>query len=311
MRSIPSALVLLVAPFLALAARSISTATRPGFETAEANLQSEALRIASHLEAVESRLRAADVSHLGDAERAARAQHLDVLREYRLAGRFPHNHGVSEGLIPIFVDPHGTHCAVAYLLARSGESDLVARVASTRNTATVAELADEPGLLDWLAANGLTAEEAGQIQPAYRPPPTIVRERDGSYLATTAALTAVGAGTSTWNALADRSGSAWYLPGVASLASGVASVFWGWEGIGREESEFVRERDTYYIRKPSEANVVINFLAGAVSLGLGIRTFVLGQDDRPATASREQDDSGALRLELVPAHNGLGAKIRF
>src|SRR5215510_12906327 len=56
---------------------------------------------------------------------------------------------------------------MAHLLELGGEGELVRRIARERNNAWVRELGDEPRLLAWLAAAGLTVEEAAAIQPAY------------------------------------------------------------------------------------------------------------------------------------------------
>lgn len=128
--------------------------------------RSESDRIHEHLVRVEQALRSEDVSHLMPAQKAARRQALDRLSEYREGRRYPHNH-VRPGRTPVFVDPHGTPCAVAYLMLRSGAHALVEDVARTSNLARVPELAGDPRLARWLEANGLTLEEATRIQPAY------------------------------------------------------------------------------------------------------------------------------------------------
>lgn len=288
---------------------SLTERAAPGAEADRARLDDERERITAHLTAVERTLRATDVSHLTGAQRAARMRHLDVLREYRLSGRFPHNHGVSDGRTPIFVDEHGTHCAVGYLLARSGETALVVRIASSRNLATVAELADEPGLVEWLDANGLTAEEAGQIQPAYSPPEQR-SERDGDYLAATLGLTAVSGAAAAWNVLAGDRESFRYLRGLTGFLSGIASVGWGVEGIGRESSEWSSgiNSNVQIIRKPGTAEVAINFIAGAVAGVLGTRTLFA---NRAAVEGRTAEDEAPLQLEITPMAKGLRAAVRF
>jgi hypothetical protein len=80
---------------------------------------------------------------------------LDELERYRTRGTFPRNPGRPVP-VPVFIDAHGTRCAMAHLLEFGGEAALVARVARERNYARVQELADEPRLLAWLAAAGLT-----------------------------------------------------------------------------------------------------------------------------------------------------------
>lgn len=127
----------------------------------------EVARIQARLKQVERRLRSRDVSHLNAAQRTARAAALDALRDYRERGIFPHNHDFPGRRVPYFVDKHGRLCALAYLMARSGRSDLVARIAATSNNVSVLELANDAELGAWLERNGLALEEAASIQLAY------------------------------------------------------------------------------------------------------------------------------------------------
>lgn len=133
-------------------------------------LAAERSRIKAHLSAVERSLRSADVSRLSPDRRAARAAALDHLREYRQAGVFPHNHDRPR-TTPLFRDAHGTLCAMAYLVERSGAGSLVDRVAASANDAYVRELEADAGFAAWLDSNGMTAAEAALVQPAYDPIP--------------------------------------------------------------------------------------------------------------------------------------------
>ncbi|MGH7480785.1 MAG: hypothetical protein ACRELV_01415, partial [Longimicrobiales bacterium] len=72
----------------------------------------ERARIRAHLLGAERMMRAADVAHLGEAQRANRARAIELLREYRGAGVFPHNHDFPDRRVPYFVDAHGTRCAM-------------------------------------------------------------------------------------------------------------------------------------------------------------------------------------------------------
>jgi len=128
----------------------------------------ERIRIRRHLRSVEGELRAKPVGHLSAEQRRLRATNLDRLHEYWSAGRFPANTIDAEHRIPIFVDASGTRCAVAYLLDRSGESDLVSAVAQDNNLVRIPDVVDGP-LLSWLEREGLTREEAARIQPSYSP----------------------------------------------------------------------------------------------------------------------------------------------
>ena len=67
----------------------------------------------------------------------------------------------------MFVDEHGTHCAVGYLLKRSGETELIEQVVAADNNVRVMELAGSERFGDWLEDTGLTLAEAAWIQPRY------------------------------------------------------------------------------------------------------------------------------------------------
>lgn len=131
-------------------------------------LDPEAVRIQRHLARVEAELRRAGDAGLPAPQRRWRAQLVDELHRYWTRGRFPRNTLV-ERVSPVLVDRDGTRCAVAELIAASGRGDLVARLAATRNTSYVAELADDVELVGWLDEHGLTAAEAARIQPTYQP----------------------------------------------------------------------------------------------------------------------------------------------
>ena len=125
----------------------------------------ERRRVSSHIARAERQARKfAPV--LDPLRRLVRRLLLDELERYRLTRRFPQNPGFPIPT-PAFIDEHGTRCAMAHLLEVGGERDLVQKIARERNFAYVRELADEPRLLAWLAAAGLTVAEAAAIQPAY------------------------------------------------------------------------------------------------------------------------------------------------
>lgn len=243
-----TSLALLAALLVALAA---SAAVPRGWDAAESSwttvsiadsdpsevgLSAETERVRAHLERVERELRARDVSHLSPEQRSARARNLDVLREYHEAGVFPHNHDFPDRRVPYFVDRHGTLCAVAYLIARSGQPELVRRVATTANNARVPELAEDPELIAWLERNGLTLEEAAMIQPWYGGdsgpwPPADRDELSNRYLA--ASLTAdVVAGAVTMLNLSSRS-SQW--TGLLGTAVGTSALALGAANVGSDD----------------------------------------------------------------------------
>ncbi|MDP3276376.1 MAG: hypothetical protein Q8Q09_14350 [Deltaproteobacteria bacterium] len=95
-----------------------------------------------------------------------RALLLQALTEYREEGLFPHNH-LHAARTPVFVDAHGSPCAVGHLLALTGQHALVEHIATQRNYDTIAQLADEPALVAWLEDAGISLAEAALIQPGY------------------------------------------------------------------------------------------------------------------------------------------------
>ena len=186
----------------------------------------EVARIQRHLGEVERELLARDVSQLSDAARAARAEHIAALREYRARGVFPHNHVHAAGRVPVFIDEHGTHCAVGYLIARSGRPEMARRIAATNNLATVPGLADDAELIAWLDGAGLSLAEAARIQPWYEPQPPATTESnliDIGYAAASALTASVGGAALALNW--KRSEQRW--PAVLGIAAGVTGIALG------------------------------------------------------------------------------------
>lgn len=264
-------------------------------------LEADRSRITAHLLAVERQLRAADVSHLSPDRRLARAAALDHLREYREAGRFPHNHHGREAT-PLFRDEHGTLCAMAYLIERSGGGALVDRVAATANDAYVRELAEDPELVAWLDRNGMTAEEAALVQPAYPPLPEPEGET-GSELARSYGVvgTALLAGDGV--ALYLNRGSpeataparAW-LAVVVGLASSVTGLLVLDEGVDGAR----------------EGLAVANVGYGVLTAGIGAHRLLAGST-APGQRAREQPRGIELSLRAAPVHRrpGLRFTARF
>lgn len=137
---------------------------------AETFARHEVTRLRAHFDSVHTELVARSTVSLTAQQRAAR-QHLILwLRDYRNAGRFPRNDRFPKQTVPFFRDSRGVLCAMAYLVERSGRSDLVNRIARTANTATIAELSGDAALRAWLDSVGFSATEAGRVQPTYGSP---------------------------------------------------------------------------------------------------------------------------------------------
>ena len=165
----------------------------------------EVARIQRHLADVSQALRSAPDGHLTQEQRRARRVTLDWLDEYRAAGIFPHNHVRPGQRVSVFVDPHGTPCAVGYLMLRSGYDNLVESIVRTDNLIRVPDLQDDARVGAWLDAHGLTLAEAALIQPTYGPPP----EPRGYKLATLGLSVATGTVASYMVRSAPQSGAPW------------------------------------------------------------------------------------------------------
>lgn len=152
-----------------LAALTVAPCTTNTQQTLQ-NPASEVRRIQHHLDGALEMLESADTSHLTKSQRTARARAIANLHEYRDAGQFPINNHFKERT-PYFRDDFGTLCAMAYLIEKSGRTDIVDYVERTQNNARVYEMADEPALVEWLETNGMTLAEAARVQPEYNGPP--------------------------------------------------------------------------------------------------------------------------------------------
>jgi|JI10StandDraft_1071094.scaffolds.fasta_scaffold80570_3 hypothetical protein len=129
----------------------------------------EVTRLRHWFAEVEVQLGDAPVDHLDPTTQAARQGVLAALHDYAEAGLFPRGRPGTWG--PTFMDAEHTRCAVAALMEVTGEDALAERIAVTQNLAEVIDFADDPEVLAWLDAHGLTTAEAMAIQPSYEPEP--------------------------------------------------------------------------------------------------------------------------------------------
>jgi hypothetical protein len=198
----------------------------------------EIARLRQHFAIVLGELRSADVARLSVSQHAARATLIARLERYAAAGRFPHNHLVPGQRVPVFRDEHGTMCAMGYLIASTGHTDIVNDVARHNNLAYIPELAGDARLRAWLDSTGLTVAEAARIQPAYgggiclcpSPAPATrgVTQASRVYFAASAFATVLSGASLVYN-LAPRDASAQRMRGNAALGfvAGAAQVVLG------------------------------------------------------------------------------------
>ncbi len=124
-------------------------------------------RIQTHLIFVESILKNRDVSHLNPQQQTNRVHHLSVLKQYWKRNLYPKN-TFHPNRQPYFVDINGTHCAVGYLIEKSGGTKLVQKIKKNDNYSYIHELVLKyPEIEIWATENGFTIDELAWIQPAY------------------------------------------------------------------------------------------------------------------------------------------------
>jgi hypothetical protein len=271
--------------------------------------EAEVARIRAHLLRIERELRAADISRLDAEQRAARASHLDRLHEYAARGVFPHNHDVPGRRVPVFVDEHGTHCAVGYLMAMSGEGALVSLIAAERNLARVPELIDVPGVAEWLDAAGLTLDEAAAIQPAYDPvccmDPSEQRDRDAYHTASLVSV-GLGGGAAAWSLLADREPGASRWPGAIGTGLGVAQMGLGVLGF-RLDGDVVEAGPDI-----DDRFMYANLAMGALNTVLGIRALTGGDDEGDERSLGRGAEAERAMVRVSPwVTDGGGAGLRL
>src|SRR5690606_13589481 len=136
------------------------------------HFQSEADRIATHLHLVAEQLRTRAPEGLSSVAMAHRSALLNDLVTYADRGLFPQNH-VLPYRNPVFIDPHGTACAVGQLMIESGHGDLAETIDREQELGYVEELLRSPTLggpiATWAGEHGFTGDELAWIQPGYYP----------------------------------------------------------------------------------------------------------------------------------------------
>lgn len=120
---------------------------------------SESERITHHLSLVIERLKKSP-----DQERIGL---LNRLQDYASTGVFPKNY-VHPYRNPIFIDPHGTACAVGYLMIESGNRGLAEQIDSEMEDYYLCQM-DQDIVGHWASEHGFSPAELAWIQPGYPP----------------------------------------------------------------------------------------------------------------------------------------------
>ncbi|HKY97244.1 MAG TPA: hypothetical protein VJL35_05255 [Gemmatimonadaceae bacterium] len=225
---------------------------RPHHEPSAREL--EVKRLQHHFDSVDAELKSRDVSALSALQLARRAQLVSWLREYRDAATFPTNDKFTDPT-PFFRDKDGVLCAMGYLIDRSGRSDIVNKVAATRNNAYIRELADDPALIAWLDSAGLSVAEAARIQPSYGGGP-IIDDTDNEKVDDDFALAAIGLSSVSLASAAVNVVKPSYLSGFLGVIAGGAAIVVGANNLDENDG--------------TDQVATATMAIGAASLGAGI-----------------------------------------
>lgn len=126
------------------------------------------LRIRTHLEFVEAKLRKVNTENLSPTARRNRAELLDRLHDYWTANKFPSPSIQYEGRKPCFIDSEGTICAVGYLIEMASGRPVAEHINSKHQYEYLLEMND-PLIDNWASEHGFSLDELAQIQPGYPP----------------------------------------------------------------------------------------------------------------------------------------------
>jgi hypothetical protein len=119
----------------------------------------------THLSMVLPILKSNSIAELSNSQLKSRLHLIELLNQYRQTKRFPKNTYLPKR-VPVFIDQHQTHCAVAFLMQQSGYEKLALQIAADNNFAWVKDITTK-GVLEWQLQSGLTLEELKLIQGAY------------------------------------------------------------------------------------------------------------------------------------------------
>lgn len=128
----------------------------------------EDVRIQTHLQYVERKLRNRDISDLTNEQQESRLKILDLLCKYSTAGVFPRNYDYPDRRTPCFIDKEHRICAVGYLIEQTAGREIAQEINSKYKYEYLLAMNDRI-VDDWIQSSGLTMEECAMIQPAYGP----------------------------------------------------------------------------------------------------------------------------------------------
>lgn len=120
-----------------------------------------------HFKLVEAELSTKAVKNLTAAQKENRQRSLARLHTYAERGVFPKNYHFNYRR-PVFIDEHGSYCAVGELIKESGNDAFAQKVHHENNFGYISDLNKQYEALGaWAEENGFTTDELAWIQPCY------------------------------------------------------------------------------------------------------------------------------------------------
>ena len=120
-----------------------------------------------HFKLVEVSLRKNTASDLSKQQLQKRERGIAALHAYAERGLFPKNYHF-DYRSPVFIDEHGTYCAVGELIRVSGHDALAQKVHAENNFGYIVELEKQYASLGtWATEHGFTIDELAWIKPCY------------------------------------------------------------------------------------------------------------------------------------------------
>lgn len=194
------------------------------------------LRVQTHLNYVETALKATNIPHFPPALRKQRQHLLGLLKDYAQTGRFPQNFEYKNQSRPVFIDRNGNICAVGHLIAKTAGLALAQKLDQRFHNAYLKEMQD-PQLQRWIKESGLSPQELAMIQPSYEPAPLPKNPEDPSVVIPSLSLDAVNLAVllAYWIPIEDP--TLYQGSRLGGMVIGGATVGWGLFNYGDLQGE--------------------------------------------------------------------------
>lgn len=251
----------------------------------------EELRIKTHLAFVEQELRKVAPADLVVTVRQNRGHLLNLLKDYREAGRFPSNYGYPNERKPCFIDRDGAICAVGYLIEQTSGRALAEKINIMHQYDYIHDM-DMPELDEWIAQSGFSAEEFAMIQPTYyQPGPDeyIARNHVATgYAIASGSLAGLNGTAGFYNLRNILTGTGNNFTGILGIAGGAASVTLGITQMNKGKGEYIGTKFNGQFPDASQSPLI----------GQGIATNVYTKNPANAAVSWANITTGAASIAL-------------